>query len=314
MQPRIVLVGTGRFGNNHLRNLIELDKNKKIKFLGVVDTDSKRLEVVKKKYKIRTSTNYQTFLDDADAFDVVTPAFTHYNLVKKLLSEKKHVFVEKPLALKYKDTITLVKLAKKYKLVLQVGHIFRHNKAVDNLKKIIKRKDSFPFYVTGNFLQSTQPKTDVGAIFNYLHHFDILDNLFGARIKSIYSHANLQSKNPVLETNVTVIIEFENKVNVVLNLGWIPSGKFRTIELFSKKNHVKCDLMEQKIEIFQKEKLEREINHKFSEPLNLELREFVKCIKNKKEPRANGIVGARVVKIAESATKSLTLKKPIKIR
>jgi predicted dehydrogenase len=314
MQPKIVLVGTGRFGNNHLRNLIELDKRKKIKFLGVVDTDSKRLEIVQKKYKIKTSTKYQTFLDDADAFDVVTPAFTHYSLVKKLLSEKKHVFVEKPLALKYKDALNLVKLAKKQKLILQVGHIFRYNKAVDNLKKIIKTKDNFPFYVTGNFLQSTQPKTDVGAIFNYLHHFDILDNLLGTKIKSIFSHANLQSKNPVLETNVTVLIEFENKVNVILNLGWIPSGKFRTIELFSKKNHMKCDLMEQKIEVFQKEKLKRKINHKFSEPLNLELREFIACIKNKKEPKANGIVGARVVKIAEYATKSLKMEKPIRFR
>lgn len=314
MRPKIVLVGTGRFGNNHLRNLVKLDKKRIIQLVGVADTDLTRLEIVQKKYKIKTSTDYLDFINNADVFDVVTPAFTHYNIVKKLLSGKKHVFVEKPLAFTFSDATKLVKLAKKNKLILQVGLIFRYNKAVESLKKLINEKNSYPYYVTGNFLQSTPPKTDVGAIFNYLHHFDILDNLFGSKIKSIFSQANLTSKEPVLETNVTVLIEFANNVNVCLNLGWIPTGKFRTLEFFSKKNHIKCDLMEQKIEIFQNEKLKKTINPKFSEPLKLELEEFVTCIKNKRRPKADGQLGARIVKIAEVATKSLKTKKPIRFR
>jgi predicted dehydrogenase len=71
--------------------------------------------------------------------------------------------------------------------------------------------------------------------------------------------------------------------------------------------------MEQKIEIFQNENLKKTINPKFSEPLNLELREFVNCIKNKKQSKANGNVGVRVVKMAENASKSLKTKKPVKI-
>lgn len=314
MRPKIVLVGTGRFGGNHLRNLVELDKKRIIQLVGVADTDLARLETVQKEYKIKTSVNYLDFINNADAFDVVTPAFTHHDIVEKLLSEKKHVFVEKPLALTYSDATKLVKLAKKNNLVLQVGLIFRYNKAVEILKKIIKEKDSYPYYVIGDFLQSTPPKTDVGAIFNYLHHFDILDNLFGTKIKSVFSQANLFSENPVLETNVTVLIEFINNVKVVLNLGWIPTGKFRTIEFFSKKNHVKCDLMAQKIEVLQKEKPVKIINCKFSEPLNLELREFVNCIKNKRQPKANGDVGARVIKLAETATRSLKERKIVRVR
>ena len=314
MRPKIVLVGTGRFGGNHLRNLVELDKKRIIQLVGVTDTDLARLETVQKEYKIKTSVNYLDFINNADAFDVVTPAFTHHDIVEKLLSKKKHVFVEKPLALTYSNATKLVKLSKKNNLVLQVGLIFRYNKAVGILKKIIKEKDSYPYYVIGDFLQSTPPKTDVGAIFNYLHHFDILDNLFGTKIKSVFSQANLFSENPVLETNVTVLIEFINNVKVVLNLGWIPTGKFRTIEFFSKKNHVKCDLMAQKIEVLQKEKPVKIINCKFSEPLNLELREFVNCIKNKRQPKANGDVGARVIKLAETATRSLKERKIVRVR
>jgi len=314
MIPKIVLVGTGRFGNNHLRNLVDLDKNGIIKLIGVVDTDPNRLKIMKKKFSIPTSVNYRDFLNMTDAFDVVTPASTHFTLVKSLLLEKKHVFVEKPFTLNYDKAVKLVNLAKKNNVILQVGLIFRYNEAVAKLKKLISEKDYFPFYVTGSFLQNSPPKKDVGAIFNYLHHFDIIDNLFGKKIKSIFSHENLSMIKPLLETNVTVLMDLTNNVNVVLNLGWIPTGKYRTLELFSKKYHLKCDLMKQQIEIYQNEKLNKVIKPKFEEPLKLELEEFATCIKNKRNPKADGQLGARIVKIAEVATKSLKTKKPIRFR
>ena len=73
----------------------------------------------------------------------------------------------------------------------------------------------------------------------------------------------------LLETNVTVLMDLTNNVNVVLNLGWIPTGKYRTLELFSKKYYLKCDLMKQQIEIYQNEKLNKVIKPKFEEPLKL---------------------------------------------
>ena len=88
MIPKIVLIGTGRFGNNHLRNLVDLDKNGIIKLIGVVDTDPSQLKTIEKEYTISTSTDYRDFLSTANAFDVVTPAFTHFSLVKSLLLEK----------------------------------------------------------------------------------------------------------------------------------------------------------------------------------------------------------------------------------
>ncbi len=314
MIPKIVLVGTGRFGNNHLRNLVDLDKNGIIKLIGVVDTDPNRLKIMKKKFFIPTSVDYREFLNMADAFDVVTPASTHFTLVKSLLLEKKHVFVEKPFTLNYDKAVKLVKLAKKNKVILQVGLIFRYNEVVTKLKKLISEKDYFPFYVTGSFLQNSPPKSDVGAIFNYIHHFDIIDNLFGQKINSIFSHENLSMTKSPLETNVTVLMDLTNNVNVVLNLGWIPTGKYRTLELFSKKYHLKCDLMKQHIEIYQNEKLSKVIKPKFEEPLKLELEEFATCIKNKRKTKADGQLGARIVKIAEVATKSLKTKKPIRFR
>lgn len=305
MIPKVVLIGIGNFGRNHLRVLDILDKEGKIKFEGIVDNDKKRLESSGKEFNVKTSNHYKSFLKTADAFDVVSPASTHYKIVKDLLMQNKHVFVEKPLALKYIQANNLVKLANKKKKILQVGHIFRYNESISILKKIVQQKNNYPYYVTGSFLQTTKPKSDLGAIFNYLHHFDIIDNLFYSKPKKIFANANLIAIKPTRETNVTIFLELPKKLFVTLNLGWISSGKYRTLELFSKKNHIICDLYKQEIDVYQHGKLKKHYSPKHEEPLLLELLDFSTCIKTKKSPRANGSVGSRVVKIAEEATKSL---------
>ena len=52
MIPKIVLVGVGRFGKNHLKALIELENKKKLKLIGIVELDPKIRKNLKNKYKI----------------------------------------------------------------------------------------------------------------------------------------------------------------------------------------------------------------------------------------------------------------------
>lgn len=312
MKIRIVLVGVGRFGNNHLRNLIVLDNKKKIDLVGVVDEDIHILKKIEKKYKVEISNDFKKFVNTTDAFDIVTPASTHYKIVKFLLNKNKHVFVEKPLAMNQIQAKELVKLAKRKKLILQIGHIFRYNSAIDKIKQIVNRKNNYPFYITGKFLQTTKPKRDVGAIFNYIHHFDVLDNILGTNPKTIWAKSNLNLEKTKTEINASVFMQYPKGLNVSLNLGWIPSGKYRTLELYSKKQYTYCDLEKQIIELYKNGKLTKIIKFTFKEPLALELNEFVRCIKTGKQPKANGNIGYRIVKIAEFVTKSAHQKRIIK--
>jgi len=304
MIPKIILLGGGNFGKNHLRNLNNLHQKGKIKLVGVIDKDPKVLKKIKKEYSVPTSSDHKKFLDMCDTVDIVTPASTHYNLVKYFLNNKKHVFVEKPLALNSKEANELVSIANKKKRNLQVGHIFRFNSVIENLKTIIRREGNYPYYIVGKFLQSKKPRTDIGAVFNYLHHFDILDNILDLKPKMIFAHSNLYLKNGKHETNAKIFLKYTKKLTASLNLGWIPSGKYRTLELYSEKNHIKCDLEKQKIEIYQNGKLSKIISPKHKEPLLLELLEFINCIKNHKKPRVDGKLGARIVRIAEISLQS----------
>jgi len=311
MIPKIVLLGVGKFGKNHLRNLQNLENKRLVRLIGVVDSDSKILSLVKKQYNVKTSSDYNDFIDFADAFDIVTPTSTHYHLAKYFLKRKKHVFVEKPLTGNSKKSKELAWLARKNNLVLQVGHIFRYNATVTLLKKIIHQKGNFPFYISGKFLQPTEPKKDVGAIFNYLHHFDILDNLLEKNPDKLLAHSNLKMKKTNLEINASVLLQY-SALNVYLELGWIPSGKFRTLDLYSKNKYIKCNLDKQQIEIYKNNRLTKKYSPKHKEPLNMELTEFVKCVRNDSLPTADGFVGARIDRIAELATISIKKKKEMK--
>ena len=312
MIPTIALIGAGKFGQNHLKTLIELDKEKKIDFFGVVELDSKIRKNIEREFKIKTTDNIYDFLDLVDGFDVVTPPSTHYKIVKFLLMKKKHVFVEKPLTVNPTHAKILANLAKKNKKTLQVGHIFRYDVTVNHLKKILKNKT--PYQVNVKWLQNTPPSNDSGAIFVYMHGLDVLDYLFDIRPSKILSITNLMNQNLKFEIFSTILINYDQKFSAIVSLGWIPSGKNREIEILTKNCHIICAVLNNVITIKEINKPIKTIIPKGKfKPLFLELEDFIKSIKNNTESRSDGKIGERMVKLCYLATKSIETKRFMKI-
>ena len=154
MIPKIVLVGVGRFGKNHLETLLNLEKKGLCKLIGIVEIEEKLQKEIKIKYKIQVSQKLEDFIKIADAFDVVTPPNTHFKIVKYLLKNGKNVFVEKPITTKFSEAKKLSNIAKKKKVILQVGHISRYNSTVKYLKKMLTKKINQPFLIKAEFLQN----------------------------------------------------------------------------------------------------------------------------------------------------------------
>ena len=123
---KILLLGIGRWGSNHLRVLHSLPVE-----LFVAETDPKRLDAARQLGlgDQHLTTDHRKFAANVDGAVVVTPAQTHYDLCREFLEAGKDVFVEKPIALHSKDARALVELAEQRKRLLQVGHIFRFDPA-----------------------------------------------------------------------------------------------------------------------------------------------------------------------------------------
>src|SRR6266446_1310401 len=120
---RILLIGLGRWGANHLRVLQSMPLE-----LFVAERDPERLNSSGVSQSRRSADAHSLF-PIIDAAVVVTPAQTHFEICRDLLAAGKDVFVEKPITSKSADAKELVQLAKRSALVLQVGHIFRFDPA-----------------------------------------------------------------------------------------------------------------------------------------------------------------------------------------
>jgi len=139
MSKNIAVIGCGYWGKNLVRNFHELDS-----LCAICDADEGLLKSFKEKYPdLKTFTDYLDILKHPDikAVVIATPAETHYSVAKDALLAGKDTYVEKPIAIHYKDGEELVAIASKENRILMVGHILQYHPAVLKLKQLIKNGD-----------------------------------------------------------------------------------------------------------------------------------------------------------------------------
>lgn len=117
---KAIIVGPGNiFKKAYLPFIFNLDM---LEIVGIVGRDEKKLLKYKENYKVSTYTS----IDEAialkpDCAFVHTSTDSHYEIVKKLLVNNIHVYVDKPLTDDYKKTEKLYNIALNNSLVLTVG-------------------------------------------------------------------------------------------------------------------------------------------------------------------------------------------------
>ena len=327
-KPKIVLVGVGRFGKNHLRVLKELEDDGLCTIYGVVDKRVEVLESIKKTYNVSTASNLNDFLNsEADAVDVVTPSDTHFEICKECLASGKHVLVEKPLTTSYADAKKLVQFAAERKRILMVGHIFRYNPAVKEIKELISSGELGKiYYMFGHYMGFKDPRAELGALLNFaIHQIDIYDCLFDeVPEEATCNTAHFLGRKEFEDFAITVL-KYRNGALGIIESSWLPPGNYRDLTVVGSKRSLSSDLAKQTIMVHDVH-IERQngtlkavdngslsVDVKFEEPLKLELKDFVECVKTGRKPLANDQVALRTIMIAEKALQSARLKRSVKI-
>jgi predicted dehydrogenase len=175
---RILLVGLGRWGENHLRVLTELGAE-----LWVADLSEERRAFALRAgvAPTRAVENFRTALPHVEMVDLVTPADSHLALASECLLAGKDCFVEKPLARTAIEGRALAEVQKRTGRVLQVGHIFRFHPVTDVLRQRLASGEMGALrYCTGRFAGFKRPRTDVGVTMtDAIHYFDLFSHLLG---------------------------------------------------------------------------------------------------------------------------------------
>lgn len=306
---KLLLIGVGRWGRNHLKALVKL-----VDELYVVDMDSTQLKSCKE-FSIPSdhlSTDYRDFLDRVDGVDVVTPADNHLAICKDCFDKGKDVFVEKPIALTTREAREMIDQAKKKRLILQVGHIYRYHPAATKIKRLLDEgKLGKVQYAYGHFMGFKRPRTDVGVTqTDAIHYFDLFNYLFGNLPQAVRAVVRNYLNLPLDDTSISVL-EFGEKL-VFVEAGYMPPEKRRDISIVGDQASLYCDFQKNALLLYQNrhEKqgdrwvaLEGEVNEiplESVEPLQLELKAFLDSMRSRSNPLADGHAGYEALKIVEA--------------
>ena len=81
-KPRILIIGAGKFGEKHLKTLLDLERKGLIKLAGAAVKTKRSQQKLKKKYAFPVYDEVSNaLLDSVDAVDIVTPHKTHFELL-----------------------------------------------------------------------------------------------------------------------------------------------------------------------------------------------------------------------------------------
>ncbi len=322
---RVLLIGVGRWGANHLRVL----KSMPIE-LFVSDHHQRRLNSTDIPESHRTG-DARSFFPRVDAAVVVTPAPTHFEICRELLEMRKDVFVEKPISLSSNDAKILAELADSAGLILQVGHIFRFDPGSLWLRDAItQRRFGQLKMLRARFSGFKRPRQDTGVTFaDSIHFIDLFSFLLGTLPRRVHA-VTRDFFGRGMDDESLVALEFDQNGHEVLatvEAGYHMPGKFRELTIVGADSSAVCDynVAQYKIKTFENRHVTAEgetralegtvhqLEFPPEEPLRAELAAFIDSIGNRTWSMVDGWAGYHAVRVVEAALESARTGKWIEI-
>jgi predicted dehydrogenase len=133
---KVAVVGLGKMGLSHHAIL---NAHPEVDVVGICDSASYVLGVLKKYTGVATYGDFDTMLSEADldAVVIATPSRLHARMVRAALERGLHVFCEKPFTLSSQDSQELLELSRERSVVTQVGYHNRFVGAFAEVKRLL---------------------------------------------------------------------------------------------------------------------------------------------------------------------------------
>ena len=253
MTAKVGLVGLGYWGPNLARNFDELGS-----LVALCDLDPELRERFAARYPhVTLYADYAEMLanPELDAVVVATPVPTHYALSKQALEAGKHVFAEKPPAMRASEMEELVTLAAKRGLVLMPGHLLLYHPGVQKVKQLIDAGDLGEiFCIYGNRQNLGVIRKDENALWSLgVHDLSVILHLLDEEPDEVWAHGNA-FLNAGVEDVVFCYLRFPSGRIAHMHLSWLDPHKMRRLTVVGKDKMVVFDDMEleRKVTVYEK--------------------------------------------------------------
>ena len=321
MTVRIAQAGLGYWGKNLVRNFDELADLRRL-----VDASPEIREQFARRYpNAKVTASFDDLCDDPDidAIVIATPVPTHYPLAKQALEAGKHVFVEKPPAMRAAEMAELVALAVERSLVLMPGHLLLYHPGVRMLKRLVDAGDlGDVLCVYGNRQNLGKIRKDENALWSLgVHDLSVILYLIGEQPSEAVAHGNA-FLTPGVEDVVFCYLRFPSGKIAHMHLSWLDPHKMRKLTVVGAEKMAVFDDMEleRKVTIYDKApeqpaqtygEWRTRTGDIFSpkipndEPLRLECRHFLDLVENGPGDHTEAFAGLEVVRALEQLQQSL---------
>jgi len=314
----IALAGCGDWGRNLARNLYQMGH-----LAAVCDENPSVLREVKRSYPgVAVARGLDAVLKrpGVTAVAVAAPAEQHYPLARQAILAGKDTFVEKPLALRVRDAEDLVRLARRRKRILMVGHILEYHPAIRKLKELVTSGElGAVHYLYSSRLNLGKVRQEENILWSFAPH-DLSVLLLLVGLLPEWASATGQHYLHPYDADVNMTcLGFPGKVRAHVFVSWLhPYKEQKLVVVGSRKMAVFDDVAKEgKLKIFDKgiewrdgrpvirQTAESTLFFPEIEPLREELAHFVECVRTRRKPRTDGLNGLRVLKVLEACQRSM---------
>jgi len=318
---RIGIIGCGRISQAHIKAADYLKED--VDIIALSDKYIERAEEVGSKIGVDFCVDdYRKLLEntDVDAVIIALPHNLHYEAAIASAKAKKHILLEKPMSLKYKEAKEMVTAAKDNEIILMIGHSRRFCDAIRILREKIHEIGPIIRIIVNFLVYFPEPPTEwwksqeeTGDLITYLqasHSIDFALWILNKIPKRIFAHTFTRNpKGFVIKDEADIFLEFPGDITTSfhLSLNTKPplheyiiigeKGSFRLIE-YSLKEPFSFGY---KLMLNEETLIE---GAQIPTNYTLQLKEFVESIKLKRVPLVSGEEILPLIKILEKISES----------
>jgi predicted dehydrogenase len=330
----IGLVGAGKWGGNWLRTLAGMSE---VSLRWCCDLNEALLAKVRGQFpQVPTTTSFDEMILDPSTEGIVIASIapTHFPLAKKALEAGKHVLVEKPMTLTAVDAVELNRIADRQKRVLMVGHLMEYHPAIPAIRKLIESGE------LGDVRRIESRRTNHGTLrsdenvwWSFApHDISIAVRLMGEWPEAVHCEGQCIVQ-PKIADVVGGTLTFPGGRIARIDVSWHDPAKVRELKVYGTKKWVVFDdalPWERKVlihdrgfdvnptasatqRVTMRQGSAQPLVLETTEPLVVEARHFVECIRTGSRPISDGLAGAAVVSVLEYGQKSLDSRREVAI-
>ncbi len=319
---RAAVIGVGAMGQHHVRVYRELPG---VELAGFADADAALRATAERRHHVEGYADYREMLEQVrpDLVTIALPTALHAEAALEAIGRGIHVLVEKPIAETEADGRAMIALAREKGVVLAVGHIERHNPAINLLKQHLEAgKLGAIFEMRAERIGPFPARIrDVGVVLDLAtHDIDVMCHLAGSPAARVYAETQ-QNIHSTREDMVSGLIRFQNGITGVLEVNWLTPTKSRRLTVTGAGGMYEVDTITQDLTFYENGQAEegfaqlkllrgvsegRMIRERVDkrEPLRIELEDFIGAVREGRSPAVTGEHSLNALRLAAALVRA----------